>query len=102
MVPPVTRQILPIILSFIGYPYWLDHSSPDLAGLVVLCHGDDDFSLSVSFFEVSDRIRDLIERVTPIDNGSYCASFKQFLNSCQIFFVWFRDSHVPHFLAPGS
>jgi hypothetical protein len=52
----------------------LQHLIPDL---VVLCHGNDDFSLGVSFFKVSDRIRDLIQRITPIDNGSYLASFKK-------------------------
>jgi hypothetical protein len=69
--------------------------------LVVLCHGDDDFSLGVSFFKVPDRIYNLAQRVTSIDNRFYLAGFKQLLHNNQILFVWLCYPHITHFLAPG-
>src|SRR5689334_19389395 len=67
---------------------------------VKLVYRNDNFSLGMSFFKISDCLRDLTQRVTSIDHRFYFPDFKKFLYKSQILFVRFRQQ-VTHFLTPG-
>src|SRR5215208_1000188 len=50
-------------------------------------HGDDDFSSSVSFFQIPDGLGDLAQRVSPVDDRCNLAGFDELLEDEQILVV---------------
>src|SRR5918992_211187 len=61
-------------------------------------HGDDDFSLSVSFFEIADGLGDLAQRVRPVDHRCEGALLEELLKELQVLLVWFH-CEASHLLA---
>src|SRR3954469_2680823 len=56
----------------------------------VVLHSDDDFSSSVSFFEISDGLRGLTQRVNPVDDWCYLVRLDQLFQDDQVVRVDFR------------
>ena len=52
--------------------------------------GDDDLSSSVSLLEIPDRLRDLAQRVRPVDNRRHLSGFEELLENNQVLFAFFR------------
>src|SRR5215204_3832317 len=50
-------------------------------------HGDDDFSSSVSFFQIPDGLGDLGERVRPVDDRCYLSGFDELLEDEHVLVV---------------
>src|SRR5215207_721648 len=55
-------------------PEWLQLSSIGIAS-----HGDDDFSLSVSLFQITDGVGDLAQRVSSVDDRCDLSGFEELL-----------------------
>ncbi len=55
------------------------------------------FSSSVSFFQVPDRLRDLIQRVTPVNDRRYFSRLHELAQDGQVLFAHLRQHHS-HFL----
>src|SRR5918995_1757273 len=71
-------------------------SIPQLRGWVIRLsgfpsHGDDGFSSGVSFFQISDGLGDLGERVRPVDDRCELAGFDKLLEYDHILVVLLRD-----------
>src|SRR5215208_2491450 len=50
-------------------------------------HGDDDFSSSVSLFQIADRLGDLAQRVRPVDDRCDLAGFDELLEDDHVLVV---------------
>ena len=50
-------------------------------------HGDDDFSLSVSFFQIPDGFGDLAQRVGTVDDRCELAGFDELLEGEHVLVV---------------
>ena len=61
-------------------------------------HGDDDFSLGVTFFQIADGLGDLTQLVVSVDDRRDFSGFKKFFQDEQVLFVSFRQ-HRDHLLA---
>lgn len=48
-------------------------------------HGDDDFSLGVTFFQIPDGLGDLTQLVVTIDDRRDCSSFEKLSQGEQVF-----------------
>jgi hypothetical protein len=59
-------------------------------------HADDDFSLSVSFFQITDGLGNLGKWVTPVDHRRDGAVLDELLQELQVFPDWFyrEASHL--------
>lgn len=45
-----------------------------------ILYGDDNFTLSMLFLKIPERIRNFVQRVTSIDHGDNFPGFKQFFH----------------------
>ena len=65
-----------------------------------MLNGYDDFSLSMSFFEIAESFGQFSEWITSIYDGYDLSGLKQFLQHHQILLVYLR-SYETHLLAPN-
>src|SRR5438876_3250177 len=56
-----------------------------------LFHSDCDFTSSVSFFQISHRLRGLAQLVSPVDDGCHLPRLHEVAQQLQILFVQFRN-----------
>src|SRR5258708_26575286 len=56
-----------------------------------MLQSDDYFSSSVPLFEIPDRLRDLIQPVTLVDDGSYLFGRHELAHDAQVFFARSRQ-----------
>src|SRR5215203_79203 len=57
-------------------------------------HGDDDFSLSVSLFQIPDGLGDLAQRVGPVDDRCDLAGFYELLEDDHVLVVLLGDERA--------
>src|SRR5712692_11823434 len=61
-----------------------------LLGCVVVFKSYYYFSSSVPLFQIADRLSDLTQRVTPVDNRCYCSRRHQIAHDGQVLFIHSR------------